>query len=84
MSDRTREHRDGVERFCFSEFEQGPYTSQYIALNGRYFRAIVDLFDKSTWFGAKEIAAHCAAEGQGHAAKQDDRRLYQDSPGAGL
>lgn len=43
----------GVNEFCMSEFEHGPYTQQYARafVDGktRYYSATVDYFDESTW-----------------------------------
>ena len=40
---------NGVEMFCMSEFDFGPYTTQYARVNGKHYCATVDYFDKSTW-----------------------------------
>jgi hypothetical protein len=70
-----------VERFCLPDVRESPYYCQYASLNGRYFSRIVDILDRGTWIDATEIAAHCAREGQGHAAREDGRRIYQDVVG---
>lgn len=38
-----------VEMFCMSEFWTGVYTSQYAKAGDKYYTAIVDAYDQSTW-----------------------------------
>lgn len=40
---------DGVEMFCMSEMYTGTYTSQYARIGNKYYTAMVDVLDKSTW-----------------------------------
>ena len=40
---------DGVEMFCMSEMYTGTYTNQYARINGKYYTAMVDITDRSTW-----------------------------------
>lgn len=40
---------DGVTMFCMSEFDCGPYTTQYARYNGKYYCATVDAYDPETW-----------------------------------
>lgn len=40
---------NGVEMFCMSEFLTGSYTSQYARVGDKYYAAIVDAYDRSTW-----------------------------------
>lgn len=39
----------GMELFCMSEFDFGPYTAQYAKDGDKYYFATVDAFDQSTW-----------------------------------
>ena len=39
----------GMELFCMSEFDFGPYTAQYARDGDKYYFATVDAFDQSTW-----------------------------------
>ena len=66
------EHRDGVERFIVSEAEAGTFHSQFAECNGRYFRRMVDIKDRSTWITGAEIAKHVAAGG--YVATEQQRR----------
>lgn len=40
---------DGVEMFCMCEMYTGTYTNQYARVGGKYYTAMVDVTDKSTW-----------------------------------
>ena len=40
---------NGVEMFCMSEFDFGPYTTQYARVDGKCYCATVDYFDQNTW-----------------------------------
>lgn len=39
----------GVEMFCMSEMYTGTYTNQYARIGDKYYTAMVDVTDKSTW-----------------------------------
>lgn len=43
------------ETFCMSEMLTGSLTSQFAALDGRYFERTVDALDRSTWITGEEI-----------------------------
>ena len=40
---------EGVEMFCMSEFYASVYTNQYAKVGDKYYTAIVDAFDRTTW-----------------------------------
>lgn len=42
-------HRDGYELFCMSEMYTGTYTTQFAKKDGKYYTAMVDVTDESTW-----------------------------------
>ena len=39
----------GVEMFCMSEMYTGTYTNQYARIGDKYYTAMVDVTDTSTW-----------------------------------
>lgn len=40
---------DGVEMFCMCEMYTGTYTNQYARIGNKYYTAMVDVTDRSTW-----------------------------------
>lgn len=40
---------DGVEMFCMCEMYTGTFTNQYARIGDKYYTAMVDVTDKSTW-----------------------------------
>ena len=76
------EFRDGVQRFSLPVPKQGSFYQHLAELNGRCFQRFCDIYDPKTFITAAEIAAHCAPEGQGHAARIEGEQLYQDAPEA--
>lgn len=40
---------DGVEMFCMSEMYTGTFTNQYARVGEKYYTAMVDITDQSTW-----------------------------------
>lgn len=40
---------NGVEMFCMSEFYASVYTNQYAKVGDKYYTALVDAFDRTTW-----------------------------------
>lgn len=40
---------DGVEMFCMCEMYTGTYTNQYARIGDKYYTAMVDVTDRSTW-----------------------------------
>lgn len=40
---------NGVEMFCMSEMYTGTYTTQYARIGEKYYTAMVDVTDRSTW-----------------------------------
>lgn len=40
---------DGVEMFCMSEMYTGTYTNQYARIGNKFYTAMVDITDKTTW-----------------------------------
>ncbi len=46
------------ERFRMSEYLTGYYTRQYARLGERYFTAVIDVRDKSTWLTGLKIAIY--------------------------
>lgn len=40
---------DGVEMFCMSEMYTGTYTNQYARIDKKFYTAMVDITDQSTW-----------------------------------
>lgn len=40
---------DGVEMFCMMEMYTGTYTNQYARIGEKYYTAMVDITDRSTW-----------------------------------
>ncbi|MGL5436016.1 MAG: hypothetical protein ACRDBO_11535, partial [Lachnospiraceae bacterium] len=40
---------DGIEMFCMSEMYTATYTNQYARYEGKYYKKMVDVTDKSTW-----------------------------------
>ena len=40
---------DGVEMFCMSEMYTGTYTNQYAKIGNKFYTAMVDVTDQSTW-----------------------------------
>jgi hypothetical protein len=47
-----------------SEHWSGPYTSQYVSCEGRYFTRLVDATDQSTWITRDEIQRFMAGQPQ--------------------
>ena len=39
----------GIEMFCMSEMYTGTYTDQYARVGEKYYTALVDIYDQSTW-----------------------------------
>lgn len=39
----------GVEMFCMREMYTGTYTDQYARIGEKYYTALVDIYDQSTW-----------------------------------
>ena len=40
---------NGVSMFCMSEMYCGTYTDQYARVGDKYYTALVDIYDRSTW-----------------------------------
>lgn len=40
---------DGVEMFCMLEMYTGTYTNQYAKIGDKYYTAMVDVTDRTTW-----------------------------------
>lgn len=40
---------DGVEMFCMCEMYTGTYTNQYAKIGNKFYTAMVDVTDQSTW-----------------------------------
>lgn len=55
------ERRDGVSRFCMSEFTDGAVTQQYAQMGDRFFTKPVRFRDRTTYLSAETIAAALAA-----------------------
>jgi hypothetical protein len=49
--------RDGVERFCMSEFYSDTLTHQYARVGSTYCTRLVDYRDEATWITAVEVLA---------------------------
>jgi hypothetical protein len=55
---------EGGFSFLMSEHWSGPYTSQYVSCEGRYFTRLVDATDQSTWITRDEIQRFMAGQPQ--------------------
>lgn len=80
-------HRDGVERFCMSEFTSGNITNQYARLRRhgveRFFVKAVRFNDQATYITADAISAYDAENDRAPASNRpgDEAAAYAEETG---